>query len=219
MLIKNSIDRTARHREKIDAVIGFLGREKYSDFPTINRLFGFKNHRGLYDLLNKLVDDGTLKKHIFGTFRLWSMASADLSKLSRETIRAKLAGQNARFSFEAIGAGSWTNATDIELPGVLKHRPTAVVTLPEGQRAALEIHASIRTMARYKELVKNHLLARKQQAWFTVFFICTGEQQRNAVRMLVHSIKNITFEGQKYPLEAKHFAIFRFITLGEIGTL
>jgi len=219
MLIRNSGDRAARHREKTDAVTGFLLREKYSDFPTINRLFGFKNHRGLYDLLNKLVDEGTLKKHIFGSFRLWSIAGNDLSRLSPETIKAKLAGQNARFSFEATGASHWTDSADIVLPDELKHRPTAIVTLPDGQRAALEIHTSIKTMARYKELVKNHLVARKQQAWLTVFFICPNEQQRNAVRMLVHSTENITIDGRQYTVEAKHFTIFRFITLSEIGTL
>lgn len=62
MLIKNSGDRTARHQEKIELVVQFLSRERWSDFATINRLFGFKNHRGLYDLLNKLVTAGTLKK-------------------------------------------------------------------------------------------------------------------------------------------------------------
>ena len=110
MLIKNSADRTARHREKIEAVLGFLRREIYSDFATLSRLFGFKNHRGLYDLLNKLVAEGSLKKHRIGKLILWSITATgaardgtrprfrgdNLSATKNAYIVQKLAEQNAR---------------------------------------------------------------------------------------------------------------------------
>lgn len=216
MLIKNSGDRTARHQEKIELVLQFLSREKWSDFATLNRLFGFKNHRGLYDLLNKLVTAGTLKKHRFGAFRLWSITANDLSLLSAETIRSRLAGQNARFSFEAIGCTVWENAIDMMLPATLKHKPTALVTMPDGLRVALEIHTRMRTQARYKVLVKHHLLARKQQLWDKVVFILSSTDQRNAARLIIKNVTSITINKIQYPLEQVHHDTFQCVTLDEL---
>lgn len=214
MLIRNSGDRAARHREKIATVLGFLGREKWSDFATINRLFGFKNHRGLYDLLNGLVAAGTLQKHRAGTFRLWSLAAGDLSRLSADSIRARLAGQNARFSFEAKGGTHWLSGDDITLPPGLTYRPAAVVTL-EGRPVAVDIQTRMKTRARYRELLRHHLLARQQQAWYRVFWVFSCAHQRNAVRLIVKNIGDVTIDGVKYPLEAKHRAIFTYVTLDE----
>ena len=216
MLIKNSGDRAARHREKIATVLGFLGREKWSDFATINRLFGFKNHRGLYDLLNKLVTEGTLKKHRIDRLSLWSLATNEPITLSPQTVQTKLAAQNARFSFEAMGAENWQNGAEVIMPVGLKHKPAALITMPDGLRVALEIHTRMRTQARYKELVKHHLLARKQQLWRTVFFVFSSAHQRNAGRLIINSIKNITIAGVKYPLEPVHHDTFRYVTLDEL---
>lgn len=215
MLIKDSAERTARHLEKREAVLRYLAREIWSDFATINRLFGFKNHRGLYDLLNKLVATGALKKHRVDRLILWSLSGKALSGLSVNTLSTRLARQNARMSFEAMGAMDWQNSSSIVLPAALKYKPAAVMTLG-GQPVAVEIHTRLRTPKRYKELLKHHLLARKMQAWHTVFFVVPSVNQRNAIRVIVKNITDIIVDGVRYPLEPKHYAMFRYVTLEEL---
>jgi hypothetical protein len=229
MLIANSEPRAARHAEKIDMVLRYLVRENYSDFATLRRLFGFKNHRGLYDLLNKLVSIGALEKHVIGTLRLWQITHDGAAQVSEKpfnrcrltsvlplTLRQRLAMQNARLSFEALGATEWLNATDPLFPSAHRPRPDAVVTFPNGQQVAVEIDVTVKTQARYKVLMTHHLIARMGREWFGVFFVLPSECQRNAVRMMIESIKTVKISGHVHAMEKKYHDVFQYVTQEEL---
>lgn len=231
MLIKNSHDRAARHQDKIDTVLRYLARESYSDFLTLNRLFGFKNHRGLYDLLNKLGTMGALKKQRLDSLSLWRITAVGyalahqerprsqtaLSTLHPHTRRKHLATQNARLSFEAKGGTNWQNTASPAYQHAFPYRPDALITLPNGTRAAVEINVSMKTHGRYKDIVKHHLMACNQGIWSKVYWVLPSDALRNAVRMQVLSITSLTINARSYPLDAAHYAVFRFITLEELG--
>lgn len=229
MLIADSEPRAARHAEKIDILLRYLVRENFSDFATLRRLFGFKNHRGLYDLLNKLVTTGALEKHVIGTLRLWQITNdgaaqvsekpfnrCRLSTVSMLTLRQRLAIQNARLSFEAKGATEWFNATEPQFPSSHKPRPDAVVTLPNGQRVAVEIDVTMKTQARYKVLMTHHLIARMEREWFAVVFVLPSDGQRNAVRMMIENIKTVKIAGHDYAMENKYYDVFQYFTQNEL---
>lgn len=230
MLIKNSADRTARHREKIEAVLGFLRREIYSDFSTINRLFGFKNHRGLYDLLNKLVAEGGLKKHRIGKRVLWSITATGaasegtnprfrgdgLSTTKAASIAQRLAEQNARLSCEAGGGTGWFSASDPLYPSQTTPRPTAIFTQSGGERAAVVVETRMKTQARYREVVKNHLLARKQREWLAVLYVVPSESHKIAVRLYLRSLEYVNVGGVRYPITPEHLAIFNVVSQEEL---
>jgi hypothetical protein len=232
MLIADSEPRAARHAEKIDILLRYLVRENYSDFATLRRLFGFKNHRGLYDLLNKLVSTGALEKHVIDTLRLWQITHDGAARVSDKpfnrcrlttvstlTLRQRLAMQNARLSFEALGATEWVNATEPQFPSAHRPRPDAVVTLKTGQRVAVEVDVTTKTQARYKVLMTHHLIARMDREWFAVFFVLPSEGQRNAVRMMIESIKTVRIDGHDHPMEKKYHDVFQYMTQEELRNL
>lgn len=215
MLIRNSGERAARHQEKIVTVLRYLGREKWSDFDTLNRLFGFRNHRGLYDLLNKLVSTGEITKHRAGKVSLWSIIPDDLSRLSDDAVRSGLAKQNARLSLEAMGAENWRSGSEAAVTAPLSHRPSALMTV-NGRHMAIEVHTRIRTRARYKELLRQHLMARGLERWHRVLFVCLTENQKHLIRMMVESVREVTMSGTTIVLETGHYDLFRYVTLNEL---
>lgn len=231
MLIKNSHDRAARHQDKIDTVLRYLARESYSDFLTLNRLFGFKNHRGLYDLLNKLVTMGALKKQRLDALSLWRITAVGyalahrerprsqtaLSTLHPHTRRKHLATQNVRLSFEAKGVTDWQPTAASAYQHTFLYRPDALMTLPNGTRAAVEIDITMKTHGRYQDIVKHHLMACAQGIWTKVYWVLPSNALRNAVKMQVQSITSLTINARRYPLDASHYAVFRWVTLDELG--
>ena len=215
MLIKDSCERAARHQEKVATVLQYLGREKWSDFATLNRLFGFKNHRVMYDLLNKIVSTGAMTKHRAGKTSLWSITTEDLSQLSERAVRSGIARQNARMSFEALGATEWKPGREITVPEAINHKPTALVSMND-RRIAVEVHASMRTQLRYRELVKQHLYARALGQWDRAVFVCANEHLKTAIQMTVNNLGYVTENGKRKPLESRHYDFFRFTTLEEL---
>ncbi|ELK3374362.1 hypothetical protein RU308_004612 [Salmonella enterica] len=212
MLIRDSGERAARHQEKIETVLQYLGREKWSDFATLNRLFGFKNHRVMYDLLNKITSAGALTKHRAGKTSLWSITTEDLSQLSERTIRSGIARQNARISFEEMGATEWKPGREITVPSPMTHKPTALVRMND-RRIAVEVHAAMRTQLRYRQLVTQHLFARGLEQWDRAVFVCANEHLRNAIQMTVNNLEYVTENGIRRALEPRHYDFFRFVTL------
>ena len=233
MLIKNSRERATRHHEKMMSVLRYLAREHYSDFATLKRLFGFKNHRGMYDLLNKLVSTGAIKKEpdIYSS-TLWRITAAGCAQaypecspphreflsLSSHTLRQHIAVQNARLSFEALGVHNWIDGKNAPFPTRRKHRPSGVFTWHDGSRYAVEVITRLKTPLRYREIMKTHLLSRTDEEWLYVYVVAPNEQAKLALTTIFNETKILRFSGRKITLEAKHHGVFKFITQGELST-
>ena len=91
----------------------------------------------------------------------------------------------------------------------VKHRPDGVITLPNGQRVAIETERNLKTKARYQEIMKSHLLARTNEDWFLVYYIVPDEQKKLALMKLFDSITFLTFNGRPMTLEGDCSPPFR----------
>lgn len=241
-LITDPASRKNREKEKILTLLMFLKEETYSDHPTLMFLFGFKEKRVLYRLLNKVTDMGLTQKYIFesraGNISLWGITNDGLSvvfkpedsvfpprfeptKLKGWMLEHHLDNQTIRLALEQQGATGWINGDRNNFLNKfnVKHRPDGLITLPNGQRVAIETERSLKTKARYQQIMTSHLLARTDELWFSVFYVLPDTQKKISLMKIFESIKFVIINSKPIELEARHRNIFQFFTLDELKAL
>lgn len=242
MLLKNNAERLERNREKIRILLKFLKEETYSDFYTLKFLFGFKNHKSMYTLLNKVENMGLIQKHSYEShtmnLTIWGITMDGLAvaltpddkvipkhfqpnRVSMWSIDHHLDNQMARIALEKNGATNWING---DRPGFIsqyssKHRPDALITLPGGIQIAVETERNLKTKARYQSIMASHLAARTNSDWFYVFYITPDEAKKRILQLMFSNITYVVTNGIRVPLEARHHNVFRFYTIDELKNL
>ncbi|WP_042858560.1 MobC family replication-relaxation protein [Dickeya sp. NCPPB 3274] len=242
MLISDYHERQARRHEKIRVLLNFLKEETYSDFKTLMLLFEYKNHKPLYLLLGKAIDMGFIQKQTFCTrmekISLWGITNDGLAavvtpdddgfparfepaKITGWTLEHHLDNQLARLILEKKGAYGWVSGacSTYRSRYQVKHRPDGVITLPNGTFIAIETERRLKTKARYQSIITNHLLARTQKHWMYVFYIVPNPQKKQALELLLNSVKHAIVNHQRILLEAKHRNVFRVYTFEELRGL
>ncbi|WP_337049920.1 MobC family replication-relaxation protein [Serratia fonticola] len=242
MLLTTHGDRRERHHEKIRILLNFLKEETYSDYQTLNFLFGFKHHKSLYDLLEKVTKMGLIQKHVIESrttkLALWGITNDGLavvltpddktfpsrfepSRLTGWSLEHHLDNQHARLMLEKKGATGWINGDRSTFLNQykIKHRPDGLITLPEGKVIAIETERRLKTKARYQSIMASHLLARTDKHWLYVFYIVPDEQKKRALALLFDSIKHVMVNNQHVTLEEKHRNVFRIYTPDELAHL
>jgi hypothetical protein len=241
-LITDPISRKNREKEKILTLLMFLKEETYSDRPTLMFLFGFKEKRVLYRLLNKVTEMGLIQKYVFesraGNISLWGITNDGLSvvfkpedsvfpprfeptKLKGWMLDHHLDNQTIRLALEQQGATGWINGDRNNFLNKfnVKHRPDGLITLPNGQKIAIETERSLKTKARYQQIMTSHLLARTDELWFSVFYVLPDTQKKISLMKIFESIKFVIINSKPIELEARHRNIFQFFTLDEVKEL
>lgn len=238
MLLVDHHDRISRRKEKMVKLLTFLKEETYSDLQTLQTLFGFKTHSPISKLVTQTEKLGFVQKYIFeqsgGKITICGITQDGIavvlkpedpfpnrfepSKLTGWSLQHHLLNQKIRLVLEAKGATNWLNGDRKHFLSLfkVKHRPDGVITLPNGQRVAIETERNLKTKARYQEIMKSHLLARTNEDWFLVYYIVPDEQKKLALMKLFDSIAFLTFNGRPMTLEAKHRNIFKFFTVEEL---
>ncbi|MEG3132370.1 MobC family replication-relaxation protein [Rouxiella sp. T17] len=239
MLISDKAERDRRSREKVMTLLMFLKQETYSDFSVLKFLFEFKSDRPLYRLLAKVEKLGLIQKHVHssraGKISIWGITQEGLaavilevdnifpprfepSKLKGWTLDHHLDNQLVHLTLSKKGCTDWINGdrNTFLTQFKVKHRPDGVITLPNGKRIAIETERSLKTKARYQQIIASHLKARTENLWFYVFYIVPDEQKKRALMLLFDNIKYVVENGQHVVLEAKHRGVFRFYTQGEL---
>lgn len=242
MLLNSAAARRDRNHEKIRILLHFLKEETYSDFSRLMMLFGFKDHKSFYTLINKVTKMGLIQKHVIEShtmkLAIWGITSDGLavvltpedetlpprfepSRLTGWTLDHHLDNQLARLILEKKGATGWLNGDRQNFLSryKIKHRPDGLITLPGGKIVAIETERRLKTKARYQSIMASHLLARTEKHWTYVFYIVPDEQKKRALMMHFDSVKHVIINGQPVELEAKHRGIFRFYTLDELRHL
>ncbi|MGL4859492.1 MAG: MobC family replication-relaxation protein [Enterobacteriaceae bacterium] len=235
-------ERKDRHNKKIVQLLNFLKEETYSDFDTLKQLFGYQANPPLYRLLDKVEGMGLIQKHNFvsrlGSLALWGITQDGIaivlkpedrifpsrfepSKLKGWSLDHHLDNQLAHLILEQKGATDWINGDRNTFLNQfkVKHRPDGLITLPNGKRIAVETERSLKTKARYQQIIASHLQARTENLWFFVFYIVPDEQKKRALVLLFDTIKQVIADSQHVTLEAKHRNVFRFYTMDELKTL
>jgi hypothetical protein len=205
-------------------------------------LFGFKHHKSLYDLLEKVTKMGLIQKHVIESrttkLALWGITNDGLavvltpedktfpsrfepSRLTGWSLEHHLDNQHARLMLEKKGATGWINGDRSTFLNQykIKHRPDGLITLPDGKVIAIETERRLKTKARYQSIMASHLLARTDKHWLYVFYIVPDEQKKRALTLLFDSIKHVMVNNQHVTLEEKHRNVFRLYTADELGQL
>ena len=242
MLLTSAVERRDRNHEKIRILLNFLKEETYSDFSRLMMLFGFKDHKSLYTLLNKVTQMGLIQKHVIEShtmkLAIWGITSDGLAvvltpedetlparfepyRLTGWTLDHHLDNQLARLILEKKGANNWLNGDRQNFLSryKTKHRPDGLITLPGGKTVAIETERRLKTKARYQSIMASHLLARTEKHWTYVFYIVPDEQKKRALMMHFDSVKHVIINGQPFTLEEKHRSIFRYYTLNELKNI
>lgn len=242
MLIKSRSERIERRNEKIVKLLNFLKEETYSDLPTLQSLFNYKAHPPMSRLLSSVVDLGLIQKHIFnapgGKVSLWGITMDGIamvilpgdtvfpsrfepSKITGWSMQHHILNQQIRLILEAKGARDWINGDrkNFLTQFDVKHRPDGVITLANGQRIAIETERNLKTKARYQEIMKSHLVAKKAEKWQHVYYVLPDDQKKLALMKLFNSITFLTFSGRPITLEQGHRDAFQFFTISELQTL
>lgn len=242
MSIPYAKDPLKRHAEKINILLNFLKEETYSEFSILMQLFKFKDYQSLYSLLRKLTADGLIQKYVYksraGNTALWGITNDGLSvvfhsddsvfprrfepsKLKGWVLDHHLDNQFVRLALEQKGATDWINGdrnTFLNQFNV-KHRPDGVITLPGGQRIAIETERSLKTKARYQAIMASHLHARAQRLWLAVLYVLPDMQKKLSLMKIFESIPLVIMEGKPESLTPSLRAVFQFFTLDELKAL
>ncbi|BET64929.1 MobC family replication-relaxation protein [Yersinia pseudotuberculosis] len=241
-LIIDPVLRKNRKKEKILTLLMFLKEETYSDRLTLMFLFNFKEQRVLYRLLNKVTEMGLIQKYVFesrtGNISLWGITNDGLSivfkpednvfpprfeptKLKGWMLDHHLDNQTVRLALERQGATEWINGDRNNFLNKfsVKHRPDGLIMLPNGQRVAIETERSLKTKARYQQIMTSHLLARTDELWFSVYYVLPDVQKKLSLMKIFESIKFVIINSKPIEIEARHRNVFQFFTLDELKEL
>ncbi|HFU0228997.1 TPA: MobC family replication-relaxation protein [Vibrio parahaemolyticus] len=240
-LIANSAERSRRNHEKIALVIQFLKQETYTNFDNLMLLLKYKGKNPLYRLINKLVALGYIHKHEFefqtGKISIWGITDLGLTQNIQDinedfrafdpyrvkfgTLEHKLMNQKAQIYLQRNGWTNWRNADQYSFRKQydVEHRPDAIITAPNGFTIAIETERTLKTVSRYRAILKSHVLAQKKNYWSAVFYVVPNDDIRQLLIKRFDRVEYIPFDESKHPFEHYRSKLVRVFTLDELKTL
>ncbi|ELB2105483.1 mobilization protein [Vibrio parahaemolyticus] len=240
-LIANSTERNRRNHEKITLVIQFLKQETYTNFDNLMLLLKYKGKNPLYRLINKLVALGYIHKHEFefqtGKISIWGITDLGLTQNIQDinedfrafdpyrvkfgTLEHKLMNQKAQIYLQRNGWTNWRNADQYSFRKQydVEHRPDAIITAPNGFTIAIETERTLKTVSRYRAILKSHVLAQKKNHWSAVFYVVPNDDIRQLLIKRFDRVEYIPFNESKHPFEHYRSKLVRVFTLDELKTL
>ena len=240
-LITSKAERYQRNYEKMATVIQFLKQEGYTDFENLMLLLKYKGKNPLYRLINKLVALGYIHKHEFefqtGKISIWGITDLGLTQNIQDinedfrafdpyrvkfgTLEHKLMNQKAQIYLQRNGWTNWRNADQHSFRKQydVEHRPDAIITAPNGFTIAIETERTLKTVSRYRAILKSHVLAQKKKYWSAVFYVVPNDNIRQLLIKRFDRVEYIPFDESKHPFEHYRAKLVRVFTLDELKTL
>lgn len=242
MLIHNVAERNEAANLRMEALLNFLKEETFSNFSTLKKVVGYKgrHNHAMYNLLNKAVALGFLSKHEYpvltGKKALWGITMPGLArvvnaddpvfpayfepgKLRHWTLEHRLLNQRVRLALEEKGGTGWLNgdrgAFMARYAGV-RHRPDGIITLSSGAIIAVETERSLKTRARYINIINSHLAASDNGCWHYTMYVMPDDKTRVSLSRLFDSIRTVIRNSVPVPFDAKNRGMFLFRTIDEL---
>lgn len=242
MLIHNVAERNEAANRRMEALLIFLKEETFSDFLTLKKVVGYKgkHNHAMYNLLNKTVALGFLSKHEYpvltGKKALWGITMPGLARvinaddpvfpayfepgrLKYWTLEHRLLNQRVRLALEEKGGTGWLNgdrgAFMARYPGV-RHRPDGIITLSSGAIVAVETERTLKTRARYINIINSHLAASDNGCWHYTMYVMPDDKTRVSLSRLFDSIRTVIRNSVPVPFDAKNREMFLFRTIDEL---
>ncbi|ELB2105419.1 mobilization protein (plasmid) [Vibrio parahaemolyticus] len=240
-LITSKAERYQRNYEKMATVIQFLKQEVYSDITNLMLLLRYKKRQPLDRLLSKLIQLEYIHKHEFefqtGKISIWGITDLGLTQNIQDinedfrafdpyrvkfgTLEHKLMNQKAQIYLQRNGWTNWRNADQYSFRKQydVEHRPDAIITAPNGFTIAIETERTLKTVSRYRAILKSHVLAQKKNYWSAVFYVVPNDDIRQLLIKRFDRVEYIPFDESKHPFEHYRSKLVRVFTLDELKTL
>ncbi|MCT2447311.1 MobC family replication-relaxation protein [Klebsiella pneumoniae] len=242
MLIHNVSERKKASADKMLSLLNFLKEETYSDFNTLRRVLGFSknSHSPLYKVLNRAIKAGFIIKHempgVKQKITIWGITMQGLAmvvmpddavfpgyfepgKLKYWTLEHRLLNQRVRIALEEKGGQGWLNGDRGEFmaryPGV-RHRPDGIITLDSGAIVAVETERSMKTRARYINIINSHLAASDAGHWHYAMYVMPDDKTKTSLIRLFDSIKTVMRNNVPVPFDTRNREMFLFRTINEL---
>ncbi|HFF9832971.1 MobC family replication-relaxation protein [Serratia marcescens] len=242
MLIRDVSERKKTAINKMLTLLTFLKEETYSDFNTLRSVLGFSKsaHSPLYRMLNRAVKEGFIIKHempgIKQKITVWGITMQGLamvvmpddatfpayfepSKLKYWTLEHRLLNQRVRIALEEKGGKGWVNGDRKEFitryPGV-RHRPDGIITLSNGAVVAVETERTMKTRARYINIINSHLTAGGANHWHYAMYVMPDDKTKASLIKLFDGIKTVMKGNVPVPFDEKQRGMFLFRTIAEL---
>ncbi|MBB1313379.1 MobC family replication-relaxation protein [Aliivibrio sp. SR45-2] len=242
MIISDPKKRTSRNAEKFTQVLTFLKQETYSDFTNLMLLLSYKNRAPLDRLLRKMKKHGFIEKFEYGfrdiQVKVWGITGEGMteavesgdtedfqhfepSKIKTWTMVHHLMNQEVRIYLERKGWTNWQNADrySFRKKYPVPHRPDALIVAPNGHTIAIETERTLKTKPRYQEIIKSHLLAKKDDYWIKVIYVVPDIKTKIALTNRFNNITYVNMNGSRITLTDEHRSTFHIFTLDEMKTL
>ena len=242
MLIAPYKERMTRSKHNTATILNFLKQETYSDFKNLMLLLNYKSFQALYPLLNKLIAHQWITKstHEYQNVKivLWGITDQGLtqctelsdtddfqhfepSKIKTWTMVHHLMNQEVRIYLERNGWSHWQNADryTFRKKYPVPHRPDALIIAPNGHTIAIETERTLKTKPRYQEILKSHLLAKKNKYWSKVIYVVPDSKTKIALTNRFNNITYVNMNGSRITLTDDHRKTFHIFTLEEMKTL
>ncbi|WP_272947365.1 MobC family replication-relaxation protein [Vibrio nigripulchritudo] len=234
-------DRDKRHFEKIRLVLKFLSQEIYSDMNTLCLMMQYKSRQPMDRLLNKLIDYGFVKKHVFnlptGKISLWGVTELGLaqpagidaddcahfepSKVKWVMLMHKLSNQHARIFLERAGWKDWKNGDRYSFKKKFptEHRPDAIAVNRSGSTVAIETELTLKPVSRYRSIFKSHMIAKQKGYWKLVAYIVKDDEMKEKLARRFDRVEYIQFDESKHPFGSEREKMVRIFTLRELEAM
>lgn len=242
MLIHNPAERQKATDARMRALLNFLKEETWSDFSTLRKAMGFSSntHHPAYKILNRAIRAGYIIRHGHHGIRpgivLWGITMQGLSrvvtaddpvfpgyfepgKLRHGTLEHHLFNQRIRLALEEKGGNHWCHGDRgtfaARFPGI-RHRPDGVITLSNGAVIAVEAERTMKTRARYINIISSHLAAIDAGRWHYALYVTPDDTGRASLIRLFDSIRMVVRKSVPVPFKGECRDMFLFRTLNEL---
>lgn len=232
-LMANKAEQILRISEKRELITNFLKLETFSTPDILSAVVKMKG-QGAHATLKAMVRDGLLRcmvlptghkmQVIYGLTPHAAALASDFStgeivsyfepgKVSCWTLQHSLSIQKLRLQLESQGWTDWNSDRQCRREGQKQawlKVPDALATNAQGERVALEVERSYKSLKRYPDILSNYLQMIRSGRITKVHYYCVGAVTAKKMRDIFNSIKKIKVQGQDIALEAKHYHPFEF---------
>jgi len=222
-------------------VLRFLRDEIWSETEVLHRLLGYRAKTRTNRTLEKMLFEGCLKQHEMtiyrkATFVLWGLTDHGLalafdddeafeerslfypSRVALPLIPHQLEMQSIRLQTENAIDCQWIPGQCMGSKKEQEKKPDALLRF-QNQSIAIEVERTVKSTKRYIDVLKYHLLARKQGRWSHIVYLSEKENIRDRIEAAFRRIESVEHQGVLLNVTDDYFKPFSFLTYEEWGKL
>ncbi|MDI3260279.1 MAG: hypothetical protein QJR02_11345 [Sinobacteraceae bacterium] len=214
----------ARSKAKRQMVLDWCATESFTSPAVVAVMLGISHRRG-GKLLADMARDGLMVRDDFhgeGS-PVWGITTLGLGyanapqvigreyepgRITPAFARHELDVQLARVRAFAAGWTDWTPSRLLHGTG-LKKVPDAIAVTPSGERVAVEIERSIKSLRRYREAIAAQLRDMRAGRYGRVIYVSPGHAA--ALERTLRRVGEVRIAGERLRLGDAHFARYRVL--------